>query len=121
MERRDLLIAATLLLALRRDGCVVTAVGDDLRVTGDYSDMQRAMIVVRKAELLAILAVEGAIVGEMDIAIAAPLISSAVASPVPKPAITKIARPSPKPPPSPPLPRGPAAAGVAIMTAEMLR
>ena len=84
MERRDLLIAATLLLALRRDGCVVTAVGDDLRVTGDYSDMQRAMIVVRKAELLAILAVEGAIVGEMDIAIAAPLISSAVASPVPR-------------------------------------
>jgi hypothetical protein len=67
MEGHDLVIAATLLAALRKDGCVVTANGDNLNIKGPVSDNRMAMVNSCKPELLAVLAVEGAMNGSSPI------------------------------------------------------
>jgi hypothetical protein len=72
MARRELLVAAALLVALRRDGCVVTAGGGIIRVTGEYSDTRRAAVIANKVELLVILAAEETALGAMDEPLADP-------------------------------------------------
>ncbi len=80
MAPRDLLAAERLLAALLADGCVVTAEGDRLIVEGPptaLTDAKRAAITARKPELLALLAIEKASVGELagDDAVDPPLTS----------------------------------------------
>lgn len=63
MARRDTLTAASLLAALRADGCVVTAESGRLRVKGAFSEATWAAIVASKDALLSLLNVE-AMTGE---------------------------------------------------------
>jgi hypothetical protein len=94
MARGELLTAAaTLLTALRRDGCAVRADGNILTVRGDYTDAVREAIIACKAELLEILAAE-----------------RSQGDPPAKPKR-----------PASTLPRGPVVAGVAVMTPELFR
>jgi hypothetical protein len=85
VEEGDLLVAAALLQALRRAGCVVTMMdGNTLNVTGAYTDVQDAMIAACKEELAALLAIEGA----------APAVTPEVATSTPKAITTAISAPS---------------------------